>query len=516
MKGFGKTLLLFLFLLTANTTAQGQPAYYTVTASELNVRLGPGTNYYKLTQLHRGETVVVQRMYDANWAVIKVGSTPGYISRKYITYKGPVPAKDPTPTKKTVKTETTPKDVGRFWGFMYEIVKLIIFICVLVLLIGGLFNWEWRSYAVLLLIICGIGAIVGGIFFDNSRAGAVIGMFGGILFLFRGILADIDVSGIGWFTYFMWYVISLPFYILDILQFWLAKPWRPLLKKNNLLDRKKPGMREFLRILKIPFYIALFPLRFVNAVYYNIIIHNVYELSNYILEVAAPSAANEGSRSFWKWIILLPYRFIKYPLWHGFLTFIESIVWTVIDTFIPAVTLYHGTEETCADNMLCDPYRNKQRKYTTGWLSGIWNVGGGNYAGDGIYFGIFRKTLKNYQRGSAIVARVSTGKTIDVVLMPDNVYYQAGHPNAKAVSNWGLNNGYVSGEWWRSDRGTNWWEICLYDRQNRYNDSWRIRPIYAIRSKDGIMQRVPGGTAHWLFRKMVLRDLGNSIKQIFS
>ena len=513
MKGALRTILVFLLLSVAGI-AHGQPAYYTVTASELNVRLGPGTNYYKITQLHRGETIIVQRMYDANWAIIKVGSSTGYISRKYITYKGPVPSQDSTPTKNTVKTGTSKKDVGGFWGFTYEIVKLIIFICVIVFLIGGLFGWEWRSYAVLLLMICGIGAIVGGIFFENSRAGAVIGMFGGIIFLFRDILTDIDITGIGWFTYCIWYVISLPFYIMDLLQFWLAKPWRPLMKKNTLLDSQKPQLRIFLRILQVPFYIALFPLRFVNAVYYNIIIHNVYEQSNYILEVVAPSDANEGSRDFWKWIVFLPYRFLKYPLWHGLLTFIESIVWTFIDTFVPAVTLYHGTEETCADNMLCDPNRNKQRKYTTGWLSGIWNVGGGNYAGDGIYFGIFRKTLRNYQRGSAIVARVSTGKTIDVILMPDSVYYQAGHPNAKAVSNWGLNNGYVSGEWWRSDRGTNWWEICLYDRQNRYNDSWRIRPIYAIRSKDGIMQRVPGGTAHWLFRDMVLRDLLNSIKNI--
>ncbi len=287
------------------------------------------------------------------------------------------------------------------------------------------------------------------------------------------------------------------------------------MKTNTLADRDKPWMRTLLRILQVPFYIALFPLRLVNAFYYNIIVHNLYELSNYALEVASPSDDEEGGDGFWNWLVYLPVRVVKYIVYHGLLTVIESIVWTVIDTFVPAVTLYHGTAEAYADSMLCDPKRNSQRKYTSGWLSGIWNVGGGNYAGDGIYFGIFRKTLRNYEKGSAIVARVSMGKTIDVVLMPDYVYNQAGHPNAKAVSNWGLNHGYFSGEWWRSDRGTNWWEICLYDRQNRYNDSWRIRPIYAINSNSGIMQRVPGGTAHWLFRKMVLRDLGNSIRSIF-
>ena len=88
--------------------------------------------------------------------------------------------------------------------------------------------------------------------------------------------------------------------------------------------------------------------------------------------------------------------------------------------------------------------------------------------------------------------------------------------SAKAVSNWGLNNGYVCGEWWRSDRGTNWWEICMYDRQNRYNESWRIRPIYSIHAHNGLMQRIPGGPAHWLFRKQVVADMKDSVsKHVF-
>lgn len=508
MKGAIKIVLVLLLLCIAGTM-QAQPAYYTVTASELNVRSGPGTQYSKVIQLHKGETIIVQRMYDADWAEITVASKKCYVSRKYLSYKGLVPQQQTQETKKRTFG-------GGFWDSTYEIVKIIIFICVLVVFFGGVIGKEWSGYAMLLLIACGIGALIGGMAFHNSRAGAVIGMFAGILFLARGLLADRGTSGFGGFTYALWYIISLPFYILDLLQFWLAKPWRPLMKWNVFSDKIKPAMRVILSILQIPFYFALFPLRFVNAVYYNIVIHNIYELSNYILEVAIPSDYKEGREGVWKWILYLPYRIIKYLLWHGILTLIESIIWTVIDTFIPAVTLYHGTEESCADNMLCDPKRNQRRKSTTGWLSGIWNVGGGNYAGDGIYFGIFRKTLRNYQRGSAIVARVSTGKAIDVILMPDYVYNQAGYPNAKAVSNWGLNNGFVSGEWWRSDRNTKWWEICLYDRQNRYNDSWRIRPIYAIRSDDGIMQRIPGGTAHWLFRDMVMRDLWNSIKQIFN
>jgi hypothetical protein len=305
----------------------------------------------------------------------------------------------------------------------------------------------------------------------------------------------------------------MPFYILDMLQFWLAKPWRPLMKRNLLKDKFKKPMRIFLRILQFPFYVALFPLRFINAVYYNLIIHNVYEWSNYLLEVIVPSDPKEGAGNILKWPVFLPFRIIKYLLYHGLLTLVESIIWTALDTIFPAVTLYHGTSETAADNMLCEPKRNKLRQRSAERRTGTWTVGGGNFAGDGIYFGIFRSTLRNYQKGTAIAARVTMGKTIDTVLMPNYVYAAAGKPGAKAVSNWGLNHGYVTGEWWRADG--RWWEICLYDRQNRYNESWRIRPIYAIYAGSGIMQRIKGGPAHWLFRQQVIDDMEDTLRRSF-
>ncbi len=504
-------LMLFLFI---TETAWAQSGLYTVTGDKVNIRSGPGTGYQVVGSRKKGDTVTVLSLYDANWAKIKFGNSHAYMHRKYIVYKGPIPNVGNQQQRSSAKKNKSPKGI---WDSLYEIVKAILWLCAIVIIIGGALDTEWGGPALMLQIITAIGALAGYLIFKDAKAGAVIGMGIGIFLAVRFIAyqMDWDLEGIGWLTYILWYLVSLPFYILDLMQFWLAKPWRPLMKRNKLPDKSKPGMRNFLRILQIPFYIALFPLRLVNAIYYNLIIHNLYELSNYVLEVAAPSDDDEGGDGFWEWIIYLPVRFFKYLVFHGSVTLVESVIWTVIDTFVPAVTLYHGTAETSADSMLCDPKRNKQRRSSSGWLSGIWNVGGGNYAGDGIYFGIFRKTLRNYQNGSAIVARVTMGKTIDVVLMPDYVYRQAGHPNASAVSNWGLNNGYVSGEWWRSDRNTNWWEICMYDRQNRYNDSWRIRPIYAINSNTGIMQRVSGGTAHWFFREMVLKDLWNSITNLF-
>ncbi len=74
--------------------------------------------------------------------------------------------------------------------------------------------------------------------------------------------------------------------------------------------------------------------------------------------------------------------------------------------------------------------------------------------------------------------RVTLGRVIDLGLAPKYVYDQCGSPNALYAMRWGLKNGYVTGEWWRDD--AKWWEYCMYDWQNRYNDSWLIRPLYVL------------------------------------
>ena len=112
-----------------------------------------------------------------------------------------------------------------------------------------------------------------------------------------------------------------------------------------------------------------------------------------------------------------------------------------------------------------------------------------------------------------IICRVTLGKTIDLGLAPYYVFNQCGHANAYGVTDWGLKNGYVSGEWWRSD--THWWEYCMYDWQNRYNYSWRIRPLYIVNLENGFLQRIPCGMSHWLFRKMILQDISTSFKNLY-
>ena len=290
-------------------TLWGQAGLYTVTGDKVNIRSGPGKGYSVISSRKKGDTVTVISFYDANWVKIKYGSSFAYMSRQYLAYKSPLP-QEANSQKQVSKT----KKASSGWDSLYEIAKAILWLCALVIIIGGALGTEWGGPALMLQIICGIGALAGYLIFGNAKAGAVIGMGIGIFLAVRFIANQLnwDFGGIGGFTYLIWYLVSLPFYIMDLLQFWLAKPWRPFMKKNSLSDSTKPGMRTFLHYLQIPFYIACFPLRIVNAVYYNIAIHNLYELSNYIIEVAAPSDDDEGSNGFWEWIIYLPIRFFKY------------------------------------------------------------------------------------------------------------------------------------------------------------------------------------------------------------
>lgn len=111
MKSALKTILILLFMSIVGT-AHGQPAYYTVTASELNVRSGPGSQYSKVIQFHKGDIIIVQQMYDDNWAEIKVASATCYVSRKYITYKEPVPQQQTVKEKKSKKKN---ENTVKFW-----------------------------------------------------------------------------------------------------------------------------------------------------------------------------------------------------------------------------------------------------------------------------------------------------------------------------------------------------------------------------------------------------------------
>ena len=327
-------------------------------------------------------------------------------------------------------------------------------------------------------------------------------MFG--LFLLRIILRKL-VPFLSKVLYMLFWLFSLPFSLLNGLQRHLSKPWRIFYKHHHGSDGFNKFMRRFWWVMKIPLYILLTPLRFVNAVFYDLFMHCGFEFYNYISEIFDPSSILEGSANLMTWILLSPIRLVKYT-WHFLLTLIESCIWVLVDTIYPALTLYHGTDETASESITGSPGRLERSKR----ISGIWLVGSGNYAGNGIYFAPIRSTALHYSGGNKrvlIVCRVSLGRVIDVGMAPKNVYYQCGHPNATEATRWGLKHGYTTGEWWRDDV---WWEYCMYEWKGRYKEGWRIRPLYVEELYSGSVHRIHGGMVHWLFRVMVIKDLWKS------
>lgn len=503
--------LIALFASADICLAQEAEGLYTVTGDKVHVRAGPGTGYAVLSDRNKGDIITVLSFYDSQWAKIRYGADKSaYISRKYIRYSGPIPVIQPTKEK-----QDRPASV---LDIVFKILKILAIAFVCIGLVVSFFDAEAAGKLFTPFAFYLVGYVVG-FLFRNAHLGAVIGEGVGFLILIINAVGDdFSLDDFSDFfrniTFYGWKLAAWPFLMLDRLQLFLSKPWRGFMKKNWAKDKNKEKLRTTFSVLKVPFYLLLFPLRLLNAVYYNLFVHLSYELSNYFLEVFAPSDSSMGRGNAGKWILMFPVRVVFYLVYHFTLTVIESVVWTVIDTFIPAVTLFHGTWDDCAAEMVSEPHRTSESRRQALWRTGTWNVGAGNYAGDGIYFGISRKTLNNYQRGSCIAARVSMGSTIDVSLMPNEVYNKAGSADAHDVSKWGITHGYTTGEWWREYPG--WWEFCLFDRKNRYNYSWRIRPIYVLNYRKGIMQRIPRGSAHWLFRKMVLKDIGTSLSEFFS
>ena len=443
-------LLFLLFFCVLSISAEDYPAWCSATTN-LNIRMTASTRGKKITTVTPGTRLHVRYVRNDGWAVIKFNNETAYCYAKYLRYQEPVNQHESRSA--TSGSSSSRSSNSSDWSLLGILIYIVVAYIILSIL----------RYA--LLVVLG--------------------------FLSKAF-------------YYGYIFVSLPFYFLNWMQRLLAKPWFQFYKTNTRSDTRNAELREIYDYVKIPLYIILTPLRFVNAIYYNMVVHCLFEMINYLIEVVVPSNSKEGSGdNFLMWTLLLPWRIVKYPIWHGTLTVVESAIWTVIDTFVPTLTLFHGTSAHAAESITQGPGRVCSKD----WYRGVWNVGTGNYAGNGIYFAPKRSTALHYSAGSLIVCRVSLGKTLDLGLAPKHVYNLCGKPNALGVTDWGMKHGYVTGEWWRGDPRARWWEYCMYDWQNRYNDSWRIRPLYVIRVYDSSIQRIPGGMIHWLFNKMVISDL---------
>ena len=377
---------------------------------------------------------------------------------------------------------------------------------IIVALIAYAFREQLIQIAVFIGSFMAIGALIFWILFDNASLGSTIGFWVAIFIGLKLVTQSMGAEYSSIFEY-AYYIFSVPVWFLNRLQHILSEPWRYMFKTSWPEESTKEILRPLLYGLQILLYIVITPLRLLNAFIYNIVIYGVTELYDLFFEVLQPSEWDEGYGDWWTWTYMLPVRIIKYPIYHGGLVLIEGAVWTVIDTIIPAITMYHGTDLVAGQAITGKAGRR--------WTDGTFTASQSSWGGIGVYFASRRSVARRYAEdpyrlsGSnpvMIVCRVSLGKIINYSLAPYSTYKNAGATGNPAVLNrYAENNGYNTGEWWNQRGG--YWEYCLFDWQNRYNHPWRIRPIFVFNFRTGRAQHIESGLRHWLFSKVVIDDI---------
>lgn len=516
-------LLLLMFSFAMQGWAEDSyPARCRVT-TELNVRSVPMKNSSKIGLLHKNEYITVE--YTTGWSndlwgAIDYGAQRGYVSMRYVRYVAPV-AKAATQASSPPEKEQSA--IGKFFSGVWSVIKTILIVIGVLLVIA---LWEYIiELAVYAGMFAGGGALLFVIFGGSGSTGAIVGLVVAALLGLNLLLnrLDLDFSNVGAggvlraVSMGAYYVVSFPIYFLNRTEHFLVSPWRYFFMRNWAADRTKPTWRAVTEVITVAMYIVTTPLRLANAVIYNIFIHCITGIYDLLLEVLAPSDYDEGGEGVWPWIYMLPWRLLKYPLWHGTLLVVESAIWTVVDIFVPALTYYHGTNLNAGNAITSDPHRNRYLQNTSEWSSGTFlasSTPNCSWAGRGVYFAIQRSLAMAYSGdnrsgigGDAVMiaCRVSMGRIISYALMPDWYYNQTGQGgNHDQINIFADANGYTAGEWY-NPRGV--WEYCLFDWQNRYNHPWRIRPIYVLNLRTGRAQHITGGMQHWLFDHEVMEDL---------
>lgn len=487
--------VILLSMLLATGFASAEPTWYKSTTGNVNVRTGPGTQYPVVGKLIDGESVLVVGLDDSGWAEIQYGDRNAFVSLQYIVLDERI-----TPqVSSSVETHWFKSFLSGLWGIARVLLIILIVLAVLA------FKDEIIQIMVFVTMFVGVGALATYLLFHNGSIGAVIGFVTAVLIGLRTVLNLDNLGEVGTFLFgALYWVMSLPFYLLNQLQYILSEPWRYHFKWHRYYDATNTTLRPVLEILKVLLYILITPLRVINAIYFNIVVHGLTELYDYLLEVFTPCNRKEGAGNVWIWLLTFPWRILKYPVFHGALALLESAIWTVIDTFIPAITLYHGTDLTAGQSITGEKRRNRR----LGWGSGTFMASNSSWGGIGVYFAASRRVAFRYavdvhrlsdNNPVTIVCRVSPGRIINYSLAPLPVYHAAGQKGHPSILNrYGQKHRYTTGEWWNQRAG--YWEYCLFDWKNMYNSRWRIRPIYVYNHRTRLVQHIKGGMAHWIFR----------------
>lgn len=299
-----------------------------------------------------------------------------------------------------------------------------------------------------------------------------------------------------------WAILHLPdrlFYWLNQLQFYLQKPWRFMLHDPG--DTLIWMHKHYIWVLPtIAMYLISTPLRYINALYFNLVDRTVHALFDSLGELFHPTDHDMDIRFgwdyCWRWIVGFPLRLVYYAV-RLMLAVAEGIACTIFDTFVPTLTLYHGTTPYAAQLIT---------------EANDWQVGGGAFAGFGIYFGAQMRTARNYAEGVIVVSRVTLGWIENLNLH----YYMRTLPRTcgnkgHTLTQWAQDNQFTTIEWWREDR--HWWEYCMVDHSYGYDNPWRIRPMYVITDdKTTNHHRIKGCVRLW-FIPWLLKMIGKMLDE---
>lgn len=470
--------ILFLLLISFGSSADNLYRVKTSNQSHLNVRKSP--NGEIIGQIKNGNYVNVYEFVNS-WAKIEFQKGTAYVNSDYLVKV------DSVSTQKSTVKQEVPQTKNYVWKKIWKIIKFLIGAAIVIGCIYLFFTL--LPYIILFVIVGGIAALLTHYLFDKAFIGWIIG---GVVIIYSTFqYYDLSLFKI---LYFPFYPIALLFRWLNYAQYFLQAPWRYFFKKyNSFLPRtfRKSSITPVIRHIFISiFYIICLPLRIVNAVYYNMIVRTLMGLKDVLSEIIAPKLNGmrfkQGFDYLWHWLLRLFNRVAIYMA-RWIIIIIENILATIHDIIFPTLTLYHGTSEDASVSIT---------------KPGTWLVGGGNYAGSGIYFGITLRTAMHYSQGVIIVSRVTLGKIINLSMTPSYIRNCVGPGGGDKITKWGLKHGYNTTEWWRVDGS--WWEYCLLDEVDNYDESWRIRPIF-VRYYDSEsrfnFKRIWGGMAFWYFSK---------------
>lgn len=270
------------------------------------------------------------------------------------------------------------------------------------------------------------------------------------------------------------------------------------MKKNTKFLRWTYKYGLLRHLYNLACYILVSPLRLVNAIWYDIVVYAFFSFKEAFLDLFAPRkqkwARKKNFKYYFCWLFGFPYRFVVF-----FFSIVgrslEGMVYTVVDLFVPTLTMMHGTSEGASINIS---------------KPGEWIVGRGDFAGAGIYFAMSKRVAKHYAYASSriasqnspnganpviIYARVSLGKNVNMSVIPPDKRALVANDGV-ALTRWGKGENITSFEWWRSDH--NWWEYCMIASPiGVHVKTWRIRVLYIYDMKENEYLRVWGGKAFW-------------------